>query len=189
MTRKFINKYDYHYYVVFTMFILFISGTYGVIFLNFSATRTVDIFALIASVALYLIIILYFFYLFKKQQWIIPRTWIKFQKNPALYCFMIFPFIFIFIFWMNFSKIMPMVYTKIYGIQTVEISEMKVKNHTSKGNKTYYFSGRYSSLPIFKISRDEFERYQNKKIVLQITSQKSNLGTIVHSIDHIRVAE
>lgn len=184
-----ISKYYHHYYVIFTLVILGISGTYSFLFLNFSATRMVNLIALIASTLLYFTLVLYFLYLFKKQQWTIPRNWKNFKKSPLFFCLIILPTIFIPICWINFSKIPPMIYTKIVGIQTVEILETHVKKLTSKNSTTYCLSSKYSCLPIFKINYENFKRYQNKKVILQITSQKSSLGTIIHSIDHLQISK
>ena len=187
MTKNLISKYYYHYYVIFMMFILGISGTCSVLFFNFSSTENVNLYAFFISIVLYFGITLYFLYLFKKQQWAIPRQWINFQKRPLLYCLIIFPVIFIPIFWMNFAKLIPMIYTERYGIETVEILEANAKKYTSKGNTySYCLSNQYSCLPIFKLSDDEFKLYQNKKVILQITSKKSSFGTIIESIDHIQ---
>lgn len=189
MSKSSISKYYYHYYVIFILFLSLISATYGVSSVNFHATKTGNIFALCASITLYCAIILYFFFLYRKQQWIIPRSWKNFQKRPLLYCLIIFPICFIPVFWLNFSQLFPMFYTKVSGIKSVEILAAHTKEHSFKGNTTYCLSNKYSCLPIFKINKDEFERYKNKKVVLQITSQKSSLGTIVYSIDHIRISE
>ncbi|WP_162626514.1 hypothetical protein [Acinetobacter sp. CFCC 10889] len=189
MSKKLFSKYYYHGYVVFIMVVLGISGTYSILFLNFSATPMVNIVALVVSTILYFTIILYFFYLSKKQFWIIPRHWRNFKISPLFHSLILLPMIFIPLCWINCSKVIPMIYTKIYGIQTVEILEINAKEYSSKNGTTYCLSSKYSCLPIFKINYEKFKFYQNKKVILQITSQKSSLGTIIHSIDHIRVSE
>ena len=186
MTKNLISKYYYHYYVIFMIFILGISAVYSISFVNFYSTKAVNIFTLIASFILYFGIILYFYFLIKKQQWVIPRTWSNVQKRPLLYCFIIFPIFFIPLFWINFSKLIPMTYTNFLGAQSTETIEAYTTKNTYKGNTTYCLSNKYSCLPIFKINRDEFEYYQDKKIILQITSKKSSFGTIIESIDHIQ---
>lgn len=186
MTKNLISKYYYHYYVIFMIFILGISAVYSISFVNFHSTKAVNIFALIASFILYFGIILYFYFLLKKQQWVIPRTWTNVQKRPMLYCLIIFPIFFIPQLWLNFSQIIPLTYTKIFGVQTTEILDAHTTKNTLKGNTTYCLSSTYTCLPIFKISYDEFKLYQNKKVILQITSKKSSFGTIIESIDHIQ---
>ncbi len=79
-----------------------------------------------------------------------------------------------------------MTYTNFLGAQSTETIEAYTTKNTYKGNTTYCLSNKYSCLPIFKINRDEFKYYQDKKIILQITCKKSSLGTIIESIDHIQ---
>ncbi|WP_171530633.1 hypothetical protein [Acinetobacter defluvii] len=189
MSKSSFSKYYYHDYVILMMVILFISGTYSILFLNFSATPMVNLIALVISTTLYFTIILYFFYLSKKQLWVIPRNWKNFKISPLFHSLILLPIILIPICWINFSKTLPMIYTKIYGVQTVEVLEVNVKKLTSKNGTTYCLSNKYSCLPIFKINYEEFKAYQNKKVILQISHQKSSLGTIIHSIDHIRISE
>lgn len=188
MAKNLITKYDHHDYLIFILSVLAISAAYAVSFVNFHATKAVNIFALCASVMLYVVIILYFCSLYRKQQWIIPHSWRNFQKRPLLYCLIIFPICFIPVCWLNFSQLFPMFYTKITGIKSVEILTAHTKEHHFKKKTTYCLSNKYSCLPVFKISDREFTQYQNRKVILQITRQKSSLGTIVHSIDHIRVS-
>lgn len=189
MSKNSIPKYYYHYYLIFTLVILSLSGTYSILFLNFSATSIVNLIALIVSILLYFIIMLYFLYLFKTQQWVIPRNWKNFKISPLFHSLILLPLIFIPICWINFSKALPMIYTKISGVQTVEILEVNVKKLTSKNGTTYCLYNKYSCLPIFKINYEKFKLYENKKLILQITSNKSSLGTIIHSIDHLKISE
>lgn len=188
MTRNLISKYYYHYYMIFIMIILG-CASYGTVFLNFHSTYATNLIALFISLILYLGIILYFVYLLKKQQWVIPRTWVKVKQKPMLYVFIIFPIGFIPIFWINFSQMIPMTYTKFFGIRSTEMIEAYTTEKTYKGNTTYCLSNKYSCLPIFKINHEVYERYQDKKIMLQITNQKSRSGTLILSIDHIQAIE
>ena len=184
-----ITKYDYHYYVFFIVFILGITATYALVFLNFSATENVNRYALFIAIMAYCTILLYFYVLFTAQQWIIPRKWTNFQKHPKFYCLILFPIIFIPVVWLNCSKIIPMAYTKAFGIHTTEVVQARTKKSTYKGNTRYCFYNKYACLPIFKIDHQTFDQYQNQNILLHITTQTSSLGTIIHTIEQIQVAE
>ncbi len=189
MAINIITKYDYHYYVFFIVFILGITATYALCFLNFSATESVNRYALFIAIMAYGAILLYFYSLSTTQQWIMPKKWTNFQKHPLLYCLVIFPIVFIPVVWLNFSKIIPMTYTKIFGIHTTEVVQAPTKKSTYKGNTRYCFYNKYACLPIFKIDHQTFDQYQNQNVLLHITTQTSSLGTIIHTIEQIQVSE
>ncbi|WP_143222589.1 hypothetical protein [Acinetobacter silvestris] len=169
------------------MLILIISGTTTLLFSNFSPTKTIEIYTLSISVVLYIGILLYFIHLNQKQQWFIPHHWKNFRKRPKLYCLLILPAIFIFIFWMNLSHIIPMTYTAMFGENQVVVQQANVTKSSFKGDTHYFFRTSYRYLPIFNIKPKEFQQYQNQQITLHLTIIQSSMGTIVKSIDHVQL--
>ena len=182
-----ITKYYYHYYLILIMCILLGSGTAILLLGNFVPTQNVKIYSLLVSILFYICILFYFIHLYKKQQWQIPSKWQNFQKRPFFYCVFIFPFIFIAIFWMNFSYVIPIGYTQIFGNKKILSQVAKPQRIHSRGEVTYYLDTTYSYLPIFKISAQQFQQYQNQHIILQTTILQSPVGTIIQSIDNIKI--
>lgn len=182
-----ITKYYYHYYLLFILFILLCSGTITFLFSNFSSTRNVEIYSFWISSVLYFGVLFYFFCLHQKQQWIIPHNWANFRKRPTFYSTLIFPIVFIGIFWMSFSSTFPMLYTALFGVQKTLVQKAEAQKKTYKGNITYCLYTVYSCLPIFKIESQQFQQYQNQDLTLKLTVQQSSMGTIIRSIHHIEV--
>ncbi|MCY1160886.1 hypothetical protein D9M71_06520 [compost metagenome] len=182
-----ITKYHYHNYLILIMLILMISGTTTLVFSNFSPTEIIEICTLSISVLLYIVILVYFIYLNKKQQWFIPHHWKNFRKRPKLYCLLILPANFILIFWLNLSRIIPMTYTAMFGENQIVAQQAQVTKSSFKGNTRYFFRTSYKYLPIFNIKPEKLPQYQNQQITLHLTVIQSSMGTIVKSIDHVQL--
>ena len=188
MPKLEITKYYYHNYLILIMFILLSIGTTLLLFGNFIPTQNVKIYSFLISSLLYLCILFYFITLYKRQQWLIPSKWKNVQRKPFSYCICIFPVIFIAIFWMNFSYSIPVGYTQIFGKKQSLFQTAKPQKIHSRGKTTYYLNTTYSYLPIFKISEQQFQQYQNQHIILRITVLQSSMGTIIQSIDHVELS-
>ena len=182
-----ITKFYYHYYVCLLMFCLMISGTIYLLCSNFSPTPTIQIIALTISVILYIWLLLYFIYLNKRQEWFIPHHWKNVRKRPRFYCLLIFPLVIIFLFWLNLSGTLPMFYTAMAGKQQLIHTQAQATKNSFKGKISYYLKTPYRSSPIFKISPEQYQRYQNQQVRLQLTIRQSSVGTSVKPINHIQV--
>lgn len=73
MTHNRITKYYYHYYFSILFFFFIIGAAISIFWDNFSPTLTVKILVLGIASFLYGLLLLYFLYLKKRQEWVIPR--------------------------------------------------------------------------------------------------------------------
>lgn len=158
---------------------------FGVIF---HLVLLVEIVALIISCFLYALLLIYFLYLKKKQEWVIPRQWEKVQKQPKHYALFIFPLFIIPILWLNLAGTLPMIWTYTTGdSERIEASAIAEKKHTRHGN-IYFFKTAYSDIPIFRMTLTEYQAYKNHQLKLKLSTRQSYFGTYVLSIDEIQVA-
>ncbi|WP_436869432.1 hypothetical protein [Acinetobacter courvalinii] len=184
-----ITKYYYHHY--FSIFFFFLTIGAAIFFFrgNFSPSFTLKIVALIISCFLYVLLLIYFLYLKKKQEWVIPRQWRKVQKQPKYYALFIFPLFIIPILWLNFAGTLPMIWTYTTGdSQVIEVVAIAEKKHTRHGN-IYYFKTVYSDIPIFRMTSEQYVKYKDDHLTLKLSTRQSSFGTYVLSIDQIQIAK
>jgi heme/copper-type cytochrome/quinol oxidase subunit 4 len=135
MTYQQITKYYYHYYVLISLFFFSISAASYIFWGDFSPTSTVKIVALIIATSLYALLLLYFLYLEKNQEWIIPRQWKRVHESPRLYALVIFPLLIITVLWFNLAGTLPMVWTYDWKAS----NRGKISNCSKKTLQKYYF--------------------------------------------------
>ena len=188
MTHYRITKYYYHHYFSILFFFLTISAAISIFWSDFSPNFTVEIVALIIACFLYALLLIYFLYLKKRQEWVIPRQWEKVQKQPKRYALFIFPLFIIPVLWLNLAGTLPMIWTYITGdLQIIEASAIVEKKHTRQGT-IYFFKTAYSNIPIFRMTSTEYQVYKNHQLKLELSTRQSYFGTYVLSIDKIQVA-
>lgn len=182
-----ITKYYYHYYVYILFFFFTICAAISIFWSDFSPSSTVEIVALIISCFLYALLLIYFLYLKKKQEWVIPRQWEKVQKQPKHYALFIFPLFIIPVLWLNLAGTLPMIWTYTTGdSERIEASAIAEKKHTRHGN-IYFFKTAYSDIPIFRMTLTEYQAYKNHQLKLKLSTRQSYFGTYVLSINEIQV--
>lgn len=188
MTHDRITKYYYHHYFSILFFFLAIGAAISVFWSDFSPSFTVKIVALIIACFLYALLLIYFLYLKKRQEWVIPRQWEKVQKQPKRYALFIFPLFIISVLWLNLAGMLPMIWMYITGdSEIIEASAIAEKKNTRHGN-IYFFKTAYSDIPIFKMTSTEYQAYKNHQLKLKLSTRHSTFGTYVMSIDEIQVA-
>ncbi|WAU73969.1 hypothetical protein [Acinetobacter sp. TR11] len=188
MTHYRITKYYYHHYVSILFFFLTIGAAISIFWSDFSPNFTVEIVALIISCFLYALLLIYFLYLKKKQEWVIPRQWEKVQKQPKRYALFFFPLFIIPVLWLNLAGTLPMIWTYTLGKpQIIEISAQAVKKRY-KNTDLYSFQTIYSGIPIFRITSKQYAMYRDHQLKLKLSTRHSTFGTYVMSIDEIQVA-
>ncbi|EOR10007.1 hypothetical protein [Acinetobacter genomosp. 15BJ] len=188
MTHYRITKYYYHHYFSILFFFLTIGAAISVFWSDFSPSFTVEIVALIIACFLYALLLVYFLYLKKRQEWVIPRQWKKVQKQPKRFALFIFPLFIIPVLWLNLAGTLPMIWTYITGdSEIIEASAIAEKKHTRHGN-IYFFKTAYSDIPIFRMTSTEYQVYKNHQLKLKLSTRHSTFGTYVMSIDEIQVA-
>ncbi|ENV10464.1 MULTISPECIES: hypothetical protein [Acinetobacter] len=188
MTYARITKYYYHHYFSILFFFLTIGAAISVFWSDFSPSFTVEIVALIIACFLYALLLIYFLYLKKRQEWVIPRQWQKVRKQPKHYALFIFPLFIIPVLWLNLAGTLPMIWTYTLGKpQIIEISAQAVKKR-SKNTDFYSFQTIYSGIPIFRITSKQYAMYRDHQLKLKLSTRHSTFGTYVMSIDEIQVA-
>jgi hypothetical protein len=80
-----------------------------------------------------------------------------------------------------------MFYTAMVGKQQLIHTQAQATKNSFKGKISYYLKTPYRSSPIFKISPEQYQHYQNQQVRLQLTIRQSSVGTSVKSINHIQV--
>ncbi|MCJ0829258.1 hypothetical protein MN869_12475 [Acinetobacter sp. NIPH1876] len=187
MTHYRITKYYYHHYFSILFFFLTIGAAISVFWSNFSPRYTVKIAALIFAGFLYVLLLIYFLYLKKRQEWVIPRQWERVQKQPKRHVLIIFPLFIIPILWLNLACTLPMIWTYTLGKpQIIEISAQAVKRR-SKNTELYSFQTIYSGIPIFRITSKQYAIYRDHQLKLKLSTRHSTFGTYVLSIDEIQI--
>lgn len=138
MTHNRITKYYYHHYFSILFFFFTIGAAISIFWDNFSPTLTVKILALGIASFLYGLLLLYFMYLKKRQEWVIPRQWENVQKQPKRHALFIFPLFIIPVLWLNLAGTFPMIWTYVAGgSQMIEVSAIARKKQTKHGK--YFF--------------------------------------------------
>ncbi|NNP66955.1 hypothetical protein A7P55_00030 [Acinetobacter sp. Ac_5812] len=136
---------------------------------------------------LYALLLIYFLYLKKRQEWVIPRHWERVQKQPKRHALFIFPLFIIPILWLNLASKLPMIWTYTLGKpQIIEISAQAVKRR-SKNTDLYSFQTIYSGIPIFRITSKQYVMYRDHQLKLKLSTRHSTFGTYVLSIDEIQI--
>ena len=187
MTHYRITKYYYHHYFSILFFFLTIGAAISVFWSNFSPRYTVKIVALIFAGFLYALLLIYFLYLKKRQEWVIPRQWERVQKQPKRHALFIFPLFIIPILWLNLAGTLPMIWTYTLGKpQIIEISAQAVKRR-SKNTDLYSFQTMYSGIPIFRMTSKQYAMYRDHQLKLKLSTRHSTFGTYVLSIDEIQI--
>lgn len=186
MNHKYIQKYYYHQYVIFLLAILLISLTYSVIYSNFNPTDTVIIFGLISAIIGYIALFSFFLYLYKQQDWIIPRTWRNVKNRPILYLFVIFPLCIITILWGNFSLFLPSIYTSLVGKPSV-VKVPAMADYSSFKGQHYFLKSPYQPTRVFRIDHAQFQYYSGHQLDLELSIVSSPLGTQIRKVHRISI--
>jgi hypothetical protein len=190
MKANSISKYYYHDYIIFGSLLLVVSATFAMLFLNFIPTLAVKIISFILAVGSTLTILIYFYILYKKQLWVIPKSWMNASRRPKFYFMFLIPCFLILILWINFITYIPLVHTLCFGqTQTVDLKATAAQSHGFKGGTHYYLKTPYRGVPIFRISYDEYQNYVNHPLIIKITMTEGALGTYIRKIHSIQRLE
>lgn len=182
------NKQHLHIYAILIFTILILSDFIALKYFNFVATPLTNYFALIISCVICIGILLYFIRLKQHGLWFPPYHWRNFRKRPKFYSLFIFPSVMISALWINLTTYPPYLYTKLTGeTNSISITTQAGKFKGVRNHISYAFDTEYRHLPVMELSASEFLLYQNKPVELQLKLTTSNLGSIVHEIQEIRI--
>lgn len=190
MTAKNLSKYYYHEYVFITFFVLMMTACIAIFILDFTPTAIVRIGAIILATVLYFLMLIYFYILYRHGEWIIPRTWQNAQKRPIFYFLFLFPLFAICILYMNLVCYPPLLYTLIFGQPTViTLTTTAIKKHGKKGSISYFIDTPYTTTRMFRLSADEYQRYQGQVLKMKLVVVQSHFGSYLKKIESIQSAE
>lgn len=188
MTQSYIRKYYYHEYVLFTFLILLFTGIFAIFFFNFSPTQNVLITALIIASFCYVAVLLYFFYLYKKQDWVIPRSWKNVRRRPKFYFLFLFPCAFVLVLWLNLIHYIPYLHTAYFGSEKIiQIDATVQRNYSKKGAYYYSFKTPYKGVRIFKITPEQYQFYAGHPLQITLSVVEGPFGTNIKKIHDIRI--
>ncbi|ATO19536.1 hypothetical protein BS636_07600 [Acinetobacter sp. LoGeW2-3] len=187
MKPKNISKYYYHEYVLITFLLLAISGLFAIFALDFTPTLQVKIGAFIVSTLIYLVILIYFYILYRQEEWVIPRTWKNAHNKPKFYFLFLLPLFAILILYPNIMFYPPLLHTMIFGQPTVvTINTTAVKKHGKKGSIYYSFKTPYDTSRIFRLNSIEYENYKNQFLHMKLSIIQGRFGTYIQNIESIQ---
>ncbi|UNT58889.1 hypothetical protein IHE35_12505 [Acinetobacter sp. ASP199] len=190
MTVKNISKYYYHEYVLIAFLLLMITACIAIFILDFTPTAIVKIGAIILATLLYFLMLIYFYILYRHGEWIIPRTWKNAQKRPIFYFFFMFPLFAICILYMNLVCYPPLLYTLMFGQPVVvSIDTVAIKKHGKKGSVSYFIDTPYATTRMFRLSADEYQRYQGQVLKMKLAVVQSHFGSHIKKIESIQSIE